>query len=282
MAEAGRESAPRDRKLGDEWNDWKGERDPREREIDEKPATFLWLASAVLALFLLLMQLGWFLVEPRFEQIDPAVARLAGWAVTGLMIGFLLILLLEGVLLERGRSFLPYAWAEKLLLALLPRTIWLGGKFDISKDRIGNSFLKLHNLITRNYLARQKPGRLLVLLPRCLRKESRTELTNRLSGENFKVYTAAGGEEARKAIMEYRPSRILAIACERDLMSGIKDVASRIPVLAIPNKRPEGPCKNTELALPELEEALRTLLAGSTHGLEGRRSGVEARKSNGL
>jgi hypothetical protein len=274
MTEAGTESTTRDRKLGDEWNDWNGDRDPREREIDEKPGTFLWLASGVLLVFVSFMQIGWFLVEPRFEQVDPAVARMIGWAVTGLIIGFVLVIAIEGALLvERGRSFLPYAWIEKLLLALLPRTIWLGGKFRISKDRIGNSFLKLHNLITRNYMNRQKPGRLLVLLPRCLKKEARMELTNRLSGDDFKVYTAAGGEEARKAILEYRPSRILAIACERDLMSGIKDVASRIPVLAIPNKRPEGPCKNTEFSLPELEEALLVLMAGRKNGLEGRGTG---------
>jgi hypothetical protein len=49
----------------------------------------------------------------------------------------------------------------------------------------------------------------------------------------------------------------LALACERDLMSGIKDIAEKIPVLAIPNKRPEGPCKNTHVSLRELEEALK-------------------------
>ena len=40
-------------------------------------------------------------------------------------------------------------------------------------------------------------------------------------------------------------------------MSGIKDVAEKIPVLAIPNKRPEGPCKNTEVYLSELDETLK-------------------------
>ncbi len=84
---------------------------------------------------------------------------------------------------------------------------------------------------------------------------------NRLKGRDYKVFTAAGGEEARVAIRQYRPTTILAIACERDLMGGIKDVADKIPVIAVPNKRPEGPCKNTDFALNELDEALETLAA---------------------
>jgi hypothetical protein len=49
----------------------------------------------------------------------------------------------------------------------------------------------------------------------------------------------------------------LALACERDLMSGLKDIAEKIPVIAIPNKRPEGPCKNTHISVRELDEALK-------------------------
>ena len=84
---------------------------------------------------------------------------------------------------------------------------------------------------------------------------------NRLHGSDYKVLTAAGGEEARQAIRQYRPTTILAIACERDLMGGVKDVADKIPVIAIPNRRPEGPCKNTDFALSDLDEALAALAA---------------------
>ena len=75
------------------------------------------------------------------------------------------------------------------------------------------------------------------------------------------IVTAGGGEEARKAIGQYRPTLILAVACERDLLSGIRDVAERVPVLAIPNKRPEGPCKNTCLQIERLEEILKSVRA---------------------
>ncbi len=264
MAEADLQGRHGDRKLGDEWNDWEGDRDPADKDIDERPDLFVSLSSAVLALFFSIVAIGWFLVEPRFEQLAPSLAQTGGWVLAGGILAAVVLILSEGaLLLTRGRSFLPYAWIERLMLSLLPRAIWLGARFRISKDRVGNSFLKMHNLVTRNALGRQGPGRLLVLLPRCLKKEARAALTQRLSGGEFKVYTAAGGEEARKAIREYRPKKILAIACERDLMSGIKDVADRIPVIAVPNKRPEGPCKNTEFNVAQLEEALAVLQTGT-------------------
>ncbi len=250
---------PKDRRLGDEWTDWKG--DGNEGDLDEKLSTFLSLSAAVLFACVSFFVLTWFMIKPRFEQLHPSVADFAGWAVTATVAGFLIVLFFEGAMLvKRGKSLLPYKWTEKFFLSLLPRTIWLGGKFGISKDRIGNSFIKMHNVITRSHVGRISGRKLLILLPRCLKKEARAELTSRLSGNNFKVVTAAGGEEAREAIRQYRPTTILAIACERDLMSGLKDVAEKIPVIAIPNKRPEGPCKNTHFSVPELEEALKFLM----------------------
>ena len=70
------------------------------------------------------------------------------------------------------------------------------------------------------------------------------------------VHTVPGGELARKLIREHKPSRIIAVACERDLVSGIQDVAPVIPTFAVPNCRPEGPCKNTVVDIKRIEEAL--------------------------
>jgi uncharacterized protein len=256
-----RANKPADRKLGDEWTDWKGDVDPREGDINENLSTFLSLASSVLILSVAAVLLGWFMVEPRFEQLDPRIAHFAGWIVGCVTVCFLVSMLIESIVLKFGKSLYPYPWIEKFLLSLLPKTIWLGTKFGISKDRIGNSFIKMHNFITKTFIDKLGTFRLLILLPRCLKKEARTRLIDRLSGDNFKVFTAAGGEEAREAIKQYRPTIILAIACERDLISGIKDVAEKILVFAIPNKRPEGPCKNTDFLLPDLEEALKVLMS---------------------
>jgi hypothetical protein len=142
--------------------------------------------------------------------------------------------------------------------------IWLGGKVGISRDRVGNSFIKVHNFVTKIYGDSVSTDRLLVLLPRCLRREARTRIIEKVGTDSAKVLTVGGGEEARAAIKQYRPTFILALACERDLMGGIKDVAEKIPVLAIANKRPEGPCKNTDFSTEELEEALEFIAARKT------------------
>lgn len=251
-----KEEKKKDRKLGDEWADWHG--DPRDQVIDEKASTFLVLGSIVFFAALVLFLFAWYMVEPRVESFSPVAAHAGRYAAIALAAAFLVLVVTESLLLRMGKSIFPYRIVEKFLVALLPKAIWLGGRFGTSRDRIGNSFIKIHNFITKTSArGGLSAERLLVLLPRCLKKEARGEIAARITGGSSKIYTAAGGEEAREAIIQYRPTCILAIACERDLMGGIKDVAEKIPVLAIANKRPEGPCKNTEFSVEELEEALK-------------------------
>ncbi|MGD0232774.1 MAG: DUF116 domain-containing protein [Syntrophorhabdales bacterium] len=252
----------RDRRLGDEWLDWNGSTNPREVEIDEKVSTFLTLAAGAVLIFLACLQLGWYLTKPRIEQLSPLLSSLIGWAAFVLATIVIILIALETTLLLKfRRSLLPYVLAEKLLLSLLSKTIWLGQKLGISRDRVGNSFIKAHNLMVKSHARELNTETLLILLPRCLDKEMRRQAVERANGRAVQVVTAGGGEEARKAIRQYKPSLILAIACERDLISGIRDVAERIPVLAIPNKRPEGPCKNTHVQLDALDDALKFITA---------------------
>jgi hypothetical protein len=249
---------PQDRKLGDQWTDWKGGTDPRESEIDENLTTFFLLALGIIFIFFMFVPVLWYLIKPRIVQLNPLVSALIEWSVTGFAVLSLILFLIEGISILRFRkSIFPYRWREKFILYLLPKTVWLGAKFGISRDRVGNSFIKVHNFLTRNFADNLNTDRILILLPRCLKRETRSQITNKVNSNGFKVITATGGEQAREAIRQYRPTFILALACERDLMSGIKDVAERIPVLAIPNKRPEGPCKNTDVYLDELDDTLR-------------------------
>jgi hypothetical protein len=249
-----RKASARDRKLGDEWADWKG--DGRDQVIEEKLATFFFLSAGVVLIFVALLPVIWYLIKPRIVQLSPLAALFAERALVGSVVLLLVLLALEGIaVLKFRKSFFPYRLMEGFLLSLLPKTIWLGAKLGISRDRVGNSFIKVHNFFTRSRNGLD-PERLLILLPRCLKKEARSSLVEKVSGDALKVLTVAGGEEAREAIRELRPTLILALACERDLMSGIKDVADKIPVLAIPNRRPEGPCKNTDFSAEELDEML--------------------------
>lgn len=249
---------PQDRKLGDQWTDWKGDFDSRQSEINENLATFFLLAFGIIFIFLALLPVVWYLIKPRIMQLSASLSNLVEWAIIGFALASLALFLLEAIsVLGFKKSIFPYRWREKFILFLLPKTVWLGMKLGISRDRVGNSFIKVHNFITKSFAGNLDTHRLLILLPRCLKRETRNQIMNRVNGNGFKVVTAGGGEQAREAISQYRPTFILALACERDLMSGILDVAEKIPVLAIPNKRPEGPCKNTDVYLDEFDETLK-------------------------
>ena len=64
---------------------------------------------------------------------------------------------------------------------------------------------------------------------------------------------------ARQMVMQARPKAIVAVACERDLTSGIQDVFP-LPVLGVLNERPYGPCFNTRVDKKKLEDAILAFL----------------------
>ncbi len=61
-------------------------------------------------------------------------------------------------------------------------------------------------------------------------------------------------------ISRKRPRAVVAVACERDLVSGVRDVAGRLPVLGTTLSLPDGPCKNTGADIEALEGQIRTFL----------------------
>jgi len=258
MNEHDTETGVKDRKLGDEWVGWDGSTPSAGSEIDEKPGTFFVLAVWSVLFLVACCLLAWYLAKPRFDQLSPRLSSLVEFSALVLAALVFAAGALEYILLAKfRRPVFPYALTEKLLLSLLSKSLWLGARLGMSRDRVGNSFIKAHNLLLKSHAQEVNARALLVLLPRCLQKETRKEVVQRVNGKAFQIVTVGGGEEARKAIRQYKPSLILAVACERDLISGIRDVAEKIHILAIPNERPEGPCKNTHLSMDALEDALK-------------------------
>ena len=78
----------------------------------------------------------------------------------------------------------------------------------------------------------------------------RYEVENRIVG---------GGSLALMAVRELKPRAVVGVACERELVAAIRELRG-VPVMAIPNCRPEGPCRNTRVDVPLVEQALRILL----------------------
>jgi hypothetical protein len=243
-----------DRVLGDEWLDWKS--DEAETPIAEGKRTFLLLSFTVLVLIILLSLLFLYLVLPRFEQYGRSGVIIITVVVAALAL-FLLawyVFLLFAALSTRNYLFVCLERGTNLLTLLFPLTTKLARTIGISRDRLSHSFIKVSNRLVP---PRISEGTVLALLPRCLKKELKQRIKDICSEfPDVMLQTAPGGNVARKIIEETRPRAIVAVACERDLVSGIQDVAPRIPVIGICNSRPLGPCKDTSINIEEFRSAL--------------------------
>ncbi len=250
-----------DRKLGDEWSDWDGT-----VEISAETDGRVFIGVAVGAIFFILgitALFGWS-IYPRLNQMGHYLGPIFNYfymILAGILISWLL-LFLWGALTKRpfisGLILIP-----KLVNWLLAITIYIGKLFGVSRDRLVNSFLKLHNLFLSTDPHRVKPERLLIMLPRCLSKEMNQKMRQIRDRHGIKLTTAGGGGEARRKIREIRPGLIIAVACERDLLLGFIDVNPHIPVIGFPNIRPCGPCKDTEVDLSQIETAVLSHLRSS-------------------
>jgi hypothetical protein len=161
---------------------------------------------------------------------------------------------------------------------VLPVFIYLTGLFKGDKDELRRIFISINNLVTKYRLQKKHSDEMLILLPHCMQNKDCSnrvaeDMTNclRCGGcrigeiaditERFGIRTvvAKGGTAARNSVKEYKPDFILAIACERELMSGIGDVG-KIPVIGVINQRPNGYCNNTTVDMLQLKETLQQLL----------------------
>lgn len=249
-----RKPIPPDRILGDEWLDWKGSDAPS--QITEGKETFLILSFAVLAGFVLLGFLFRYLVLPRFEQYGRFYTTLLTAVIAGGAIFFLVwyTLLIGAVVSQRIYLAICLRRGSNLFVMLFPPVAHLARSFGISRDRLGHSFIEVSNRLA---VPPRADGSVLALVPRCLSRELKREVQGVCAEfPGVILHTAPGGTQARSIIRDIRPRAIVAVACERDLVSGIHDVAPRIPIIGIPNTRPLGPCKDTVIDIGKFRSAI--------------------------
>ena len=165
-----------------------------------------------------------------------------------------------------------------VLKVLYPFLMLVGAFFKSRKESFQRFVIGLNNRLVRR--ERPKTKKILLLLPHCLQtSECAIRLTHNIyncercgrceirdlisiAEENgLNLFVATGGTIARKIVMEARPEAIVAIACERDLSSGLVDTYP-IPVLGVSNDRPFGPCFNTSVDLEKVKEAIRFFSVG--------------------
>ena len=251
-----------DRTLGEEWADWNGNVQEKRPAAGRKP--FLLISVAATVLVVLVLFVFWYLIHPRMLSFGKTAALLTGVFITGISLFLFAMIVSISFLALNKHAGCPYkgTFLARLLFLLYRASTILGRNIGLSRDYIGNSFLKVSNeIVKKGFRNIDSPEKILLLLPRCLEKTLLKELSELSRTIGCRCFVLSGGTAARKKIQEQRPQAIIAVACERDLVSGLIDVSGRIPVIAIPNTRPEGPCKNTRINLEEVRAAVLFFLS---------------------
>jgi len=252
-------------KLGDEWENWDGSLDDKNVNTEASPSLFLSLLTVSTVIEIITIWSVFALLSPKLTDISVKVGDFFGlisYTVILIIIIFYLLFCLTIIYKKPFTFFLKDKHLPNLSITKIP--LFLGKKIGISHDKILNSIIKTNNIMTKVLYNNINKEDLLILVPRCLSKNTREELKKITSQYNITFHIAAGGSQARKILKEHRPKGIVAVACERDLYAGVKDVPSTIPVLGIANSRPEGPCTNTIINIKELESAIQFFLNSKT------------------
>ncbi len=243
---------------------------------------FLGLLAVTGGLFTLLLAVLWYVPYVGLRNIHPQMPL-----ILGAIFAFLLFLAFAGVVILAltvllGRD-LPFSRKLRgvVIKLLLPLMSAVGKLCGVSRERVQQSFIEINNQLVLAQNLKAPADKLLLLMPHCLQFH---ECQFRITGDsihckrcgkcNIKglvelaekygvgLAVATGGTLARRIVVERRPRLIIAVACERDLSSGIQD-SYPLPVYGITNYRPHGPCYDTQVDLERVEEALLTFLLPS-------------------
>ena len=241
----------------------------------------LFLALLLISLFLALVAAYgvWRVSLPGLANISRYLPWMLGGF--GILAAIAALLGIGGMILALlGVPTLPVFQSIAWTVAnwLFPLAVRIGRLFDIEKERVERSFIELSNQLVRLRRITVPADRLLILTPHCLQLESCPHKITRqifnckecgacpvggLVGlaKKYGVHVAVvtGGTLARQVVKGLRPKAILAIACERDLTSGIQDVFP-VPVLGVFNERPFGPCFNTKVDMQKVEAAILSFM----------------------
>jgi len=251
-----------------------------EESTSVRKRLFIGLLTGTSLLVVVCLGLFWLVPYIGLSSIHP----LAPWILGGLvLLAALLVIwsslaLVLNILLKR-----PVLFSRKIrgltVTCYLPLMIAVGRLMGLSKEKIRASFIQVNNDIVRAECRTYAPEEILLLMPHCLqnsrckyrltyninncRRCGECQIANLLEySETYgvKLAIATGGTIARRIVVQNKPRLIIAVACERDLASGIQDTYP-LPVYGILNERPHGPCLDTRVPLHNLDQALRIFLS---------------------
>jgi uncharacterized protein len=247
-----------------------------------KPRKRLFVALMGLTCLLIIgvIYLLWWIPTTGLANIHPELPHIIGLVFAGLsgiaILGTALLVLTTAL----GKDILFTRFMRLVVIKfLLPVIEAMGRLLGIKKDTIRQSFIAMNNSLVQSQKMKLSAERILILLPHCLQLfDCEIKVTGDINkcvrcgrcdimglaglAQKYQVdiSVATGGTLARKVIIEKRPKLVIAVACERDLTSGIKDCYP-LPVIGVLNDRPFGPCFNTSVDVEKIDEALQAVVA---------------------
>ena len=255
-----------------------------QKSTDQTMKNQEWIFIFLLVICWLCLSIGvfffWNLTYLGFQHIHPIFPKLIGFILIGflLLIGLGIALFLRVLIVGRD-AWYSYPIRRLVTRYLFPLMVIVGRMFRISEERIQQSFIIINNRLVKIKGLSIHPERMIMLLPQCLQNDDcKIRITKDIRGckrcgkcqvgeiiplldeYNIMCWVATGGTLARKYIAEYRPDAVIAIACPRDLSSGIIDCFP-IPVYGILNQRPEGPCVNTLVDMDRVHWAIQNFVS---------------------
>jgi uncharacterized protein len=246
-----------------------------------RPQKRIFLGLLVLTCFLFTLLLGvlWYVPYVGLTNINPELPLILGIVFSVLLLLVLAIVVMLALTVLLGRDlFISRKIRGLVIKLLLPLMSVVGKLAGVSKEKVRRSFIEINNQLVLAQHPRATADKLLLLMPHCLQfHECQFRITGStvhckrcgkcpitgLVGLSEKygvgLAVATGGTLARRIVVERKPRLIIAVACERDLSSGIQD-SYPLPVFGVLNQRPNGPCYDTLVDLAKVEEALTTFL----------------------
>jgi uncharacterized protein len=252
-----------------------------EELTDTRPPrrTFILLLLVTCMVLVGLAFVLWWVPYVGLTHIHPSLPILLALAFGGLVLFALGGALTLVFTILRGKNlFFNRRIRGVTIRFLFPILVGVGRLLGMGKEEIKRSFVAINNQLVVAEARKVRPEKLLILLPHCLQNH---DCTVRVTGnvENCKscgkcrikdlvalgkkyaisISVATGGTLARRIVVEKKPEVIIAVACERDLTSGIQD-SYPIPVFGILNRRPHGPCYDTDVDMDLVAKGIESFL----------------------
>jgi membrane protein implicated in regulation of membrane protease activity len=193
-----------DRRLGHEWDEWDGNPLPNAGDYDSAPVLFLaWSAGALLA-GAAIAAAALYLLGPRLALVSAGLPPVLWIALAGATAIFLLWLSLIALSYALRRPLLPEMMAERgPLLRLMRLTSRFADRFG-RRDWVENAAVKVYNALALERGRKVGKGELLLLIPRCLSKETLDGVLAIAGRYEVPVFVATRGQLARRVIRERR------------------------------------------------------------------------------